>query len=439
MLKLFIILIIIIVFSVCISINPCSIALVYVLVSKSEAFGVGDLFEKTFGFTTYWFQVGILLGTIPIVFELYKKRNSGLINKRKFQITVLGIIFIFWMSLSVFFHTGDLVEALLIIVRSGALGLIYAIGYYNNNFARKCILIALLFHLFVAFFILIIPGTFFDSLKAINPDELNEIKMLVGEQHVQRLSGQFFNAIQLSFYAGSGVLIGIHILKISSKVSIQVVGLLLLLMGIAISISAIQRGIWLGLLLGSYFVAMPNTKKIKYSLLIYTLIIFIVFILSEKYWSGYDLVYRHFTDLSNDTGVKYRILAMQNVHKIFLQFPIFGAGNPKNIVDMIGAVPHQCFLFYGATYGIPAGICMLLLISICIMQYLHLGNNKSNGIEKGFDSLIRGLGCILITMSLTNNMSAGFFGYIILGCCCLPYIHGGELKVYVRKSRNVIS
>jgi len=126
----------------------------------------------------------------------------------------------------------------------------------------------------------------------------------------------------------------------------------------------------------------------------------------------------------------YRLSAARNSMSVLLEQPVFGVnGDVRKIVEAAGGAPHQSFYFIAVMYGVPAGICVLLMTWWIFAPKLP---GKITLRNKQFPSadrcLAHAIGWVVLFLALSNNMSAGMLGWMCLGYACLPWVYSVPIR-----------
>lgn len=425
--------VLILILSILAIVFPPAVACASVFLMGSDTYGTGqyNLVPGTFLTPIY------LAATIRALQHMWKQKDFGGSTTRLRQIAAITMGISLWVWLSSFMGGSSPVLSTYVAMQ-GATGIIFVLAYHREPWANGFFLGLVGLQLLIASILLVFPGSPM-SLLHTNAFSGTSLDLWTFESPSDKDSAQFANAVQLGFYGGVGTIVGIFLLTQIRRLYAKLLGLIFTGLGVLISVLTTERGIWMGATVGvmTLLLKMCRNAAQKAFLVIGLVIAAILVIQSDSPIVASRI--EHFRTLSEDT---YRLpVAIKSIDYV-LDHPAFGAhGDCRQIVDSVGGAPHQGFYFMATMYGIPAGIALLLLtwhaLVPCLRdRYTHCKNRR---IPAKTMCLARAISFTVVSMSLTNDMSAGMLGWLCLGYACLPWIYEPALSTTGSETRKGVA
>jgi hypothetical protein len=411
---------------------PAIIIAVYMMFAISEIPSMGS----AFGHYTRIPPFGLKFLCLAIAFREYYKiwlgRNSSPEGQRSFVISTLAVLIAAWIGFSVYTGGVGIVETLISVIDSGVLGVILAVAFHRDQKAMFFIVLTVLAQLLISYGVVNFNSGPLGSLSFAD-SILSADSLGVSYEKVTRTSAQFHNSIPLGFYGAISFLIGAYFFLYSGKILLKTLAFAFILLGAWSSFVTIQRAIWVGILIGMVFLLKPVSRKVLGKLLIVSYVAglgFLIYTLMSTENKALNVLSDFFLETRKE---EYRVMAAINSIDILFSKPMLGnQGDILEQVRLAGGAPHQFFYFLAVLYGIPAGLFAVILMFIVIKGNFVAGIIRGNsGLSAPETYLGVALGWAMLSMSLSNNMSAGMLGWLCLGYACLPWVYArsGELCV----------
>lgn len=383
----------------------------------------------TSGVAQFHLLPGVLLMMLYIVatgrtlYDLWRQRIT-LSARRRYTIAIMAALISAWVGISVLMG-GDGLYVATYLSLQGMLGVVFAVAYFGDKKARGLFIFTVAAQLLLAFILSTFPGSLMEIFRAQAPS-FGDVQDLWDLQSIaSKDSAQFVNVVQLGFYGAIGLILGVYFLVYSKKLLPRLLlGGGLTYLGGVISFFTIERGIWIGALFGLIALVAPLFKstagKVGFGVSVVLVLTGVLGLMLVS--SNPALISRreHFMSIRDDS---YRVPAAINSADFVLTHPIFGAnGDVRKVTDDAGGAPHQAFYFFATMYGIPSGLLLLILMCLAMFPYFRKNRRpEMSWLSPPEHALSRAMFFVVISMALTNNMSAGMLGWICLGYACLPW------------------
>lgn len=431
---------------------PPGIACIFLILSISQTFGVGAILPGALSFI-----IGLiaLIGGCVSFLKLWHCHKYNKVASRTFFIAVIAAISSLWPGLAIFANGGSIVEIIDVLTTNGIFGVIIVLAYWDNQWARKLVVATILVQLIISVGILqypnsplfILKASFYNSVYNVDYDNLGSVK----SEYV-RQSGQFLNTLQLSFYAASGLIIGLYLLFTSRFFYQRIVGIVLSLLALLCTYFSFSRGGGISLIVGAIVLIAWQPLKYRISIVMLLFCVVISVLVMEPDFSslsgGNDFlsyVVKSFSETTSGESDLYRFRALSESMSVLVDYPLFGTGNIEAYLREKSFMPHQAPLTSAVLYGWPEGICVAILFWVVIagcfsqMKQLFAFRCAENiAYRDHIDStelrLATILGLMVIIFGMTNGHSGKMIQYVSLGYACLPWIYNCKINDNVKMS-----
>lgn len=388
-----------------------------------ESPGVGAAVSGSFKVLVPLLYAGYFLAVFKMLYILWIRRNASLVSRRILTIALLAAGTIGWIAFSMFAGDASKTEAIRVSL-SAAPGVLFALVYYNNRSARILLVAAIAVHLLIGCGIIAFPHSPLALLRqsVSSADSLPDVWAM--ETTVYKDNAQFESAAFLAFYAAVGLIVGMSFLLYKRSIVLRIFGVSLALLGIAATFFTVERGVWIGILIGILVLITPLRQrpigKFVYTSIFLALAFGVIAICTSS--DNFILVAlrEHFLMAASDS---YRVPVALRAVDILIANPLYGvSGDVLKLIDTIGGAPHQSFYFYAVAYGIPAGLFTAIItwfsISTNLMKRRPL---RRSGLGDYDQLLARSLSWVVFATAMTNGMSGGMLIWTFLGFTCLPW------------------
>ncbi len=416
---------------------PPAMACAFMLCAFGETSGIGGNL-RTLPISSVFGPL-CFISTLVAFAKIWRERRDDVFSRRVSLLALIALFGSLWAALAAFSVGSNLRDIGTTLFGTGMFGMVIALAYRRVRYAQALFVVLLLLQLGLSVLIITLPGGVFGQMNAgLFVSALDSGGSAAGdmvgitEQGIARVSAQFANPVQLAFYGVVALIVGWYLLTARSWGTRAAAGVLLLLGGWA-TLHTIERGILIGLgtaLLPAYLRSpLPlRTRLVK----LFTLCAVIVcegvatmalFPNDIRLPEPLTLVVAFFGRLGDSSEYDYRITALLGSIELIFTHPLFGVGTFEQLMRAQGLLPHQAMVFWSVTYGLPAGICCTLLLWFGMAAtfasrrrlYAHLPYRQT--------ALCLLLGWVVCAMALTNNMSAGMFGWVCLAIAALAWVH----------------
>ena len=422
-------------------IQPIVPVMVYTLLGQIETPQMMDQIALNTAFNRPRLIYIVILAFGIIYSKLWKSYQRGELSKRHAFLVCCATALTGWMCLSYWMHDDSISRTILFIMSSGPLGIVFSVAFRRNPYARIALYLVVLIHIGLSILIYAVPGGRWTDLacKTINANGMEEVGGVASSNQdevgysykgIRRGSAQFENSIPLGFYGALAVLVGVYIGLNRKGLFWALLSVLSFVFGgLALYITS-PRAIICGAVIGGG-ILISGVKKTVFSRLVITgmILAFVcgIWWVFENSASNTAAVIRdHFATMMDDNG--YRAKAAIKSVDVLFDYPFFGVGDSAKMVDLVGGAPHQSFYFMSVIFGLPAGICTLILTYIvAIALFIFPSGRMTEGLGNE-RQMAKAVGVIVLAMALTNNMSAGFIGWVCLGYACLPWAENGKFQ-----------
>ena len=404
---------------------PPAVAAICMLVAPAETPSVGVVFTSFARVPTMAVWALCLLAACRAGYKLWVQR-AGSTQRRKAYLSGMALFCTLWVGFAVYWSESSMGRAIVQMVSCGVYGVVFALAYHRNRTAMAVMTAPVAIHLALGIAILKFPGSALGLLRPISTlaSVESEIAGITGEG-IMKASAQFNNPVPLAFYAAVAVMIGLYlIIERSSRWSV-LGGVVLLALGAYSSYVTVQRAIWLGAAFGGLVLLAPVFRRsgarsaLAVGMTLCAIGLACTLLPTENTPLGSLLDYFRRTSDGN-----YRVMAAINSVDILFSKPFFGVGGDvTGVLDAAGGIPHQSFYFLAVMYGLPVGLCVLLMTWRVFRSVLPGGGGGPTPQERYLSVAI---GWVVLSMALSNNMSAGLAGWICLGFACLPWVYRRE-------------
>ena len=409
-------------------IYPPAIASLNLLVASPDTPAIGVSFTHFVRIPVAMIHALTVLAVCSALWKLRCAARTAPGAARKLTVAKISIGVCIWIGLSVFAVTGSMSRAVLEMLSCGVYGVVLALAYHRSRSAMILLLTPVVLHLLLSLGITYLPGSPLAILRPMSTSGLDESLFGVSSDGITRVSAQFNNAVPLSFHAAAAMTAGIYMVLSARGLVVRLLGSVVLGLGVWVSYMTVERAIWVGIIVGAFVLLLPiarrsGTKKIV-SVTYFASVLLVVHLLVNNVGSKtIDNLGSFFLSAGQ---ASYRLNAAVNSVDILLSRPGFGTGGDvTQVLQAAGGLPHQSFYSTAVLYGIPAGLGVLLLglLGLPFGARTTAGESETHGLTQTERTLALAVGCIVVAMALSNNMSAGMLGWICLGFACLPRIY----------------
>ena len=405
---------------------PPAVACAYMLFGMQDTTGIGTVFTEATHVPLIALSALCFIATFKVFRTLWRNRNNSPTDYRVFVVSLLSVGITAWIGLSVYSDTGSVSAGLIAAASSGVYGVVFGVAYYRKRLAMIIMLLPVVLHLILTFGIVSVPEGPWALLAAPASQLMDSASTGLSDDGIVRPSGQFDNSVPLAFFGAIVAIVGLYCLVYSRRKYARLLGLALLVLGGWVSVVTIQRAVCVGLVIASFVLLRPLAKKASGKYIYHAYFLLVLVVLCSILTSTDNPTLSRLRDFFWEArSSNYRVMAAVNSLDVLFSKPLFGvSGEVRSLLDLAGGAPHQCFYFFAVMYGIPAGLGLLALTCLVMISNLRGGNAPG---EHDFPTHQRyfalAVGWVLLSMSLTNNMSGGLFGWICLGFACLPWAY----------------
>ncbi|MCX5700309.1 MAG: O-antigen ligase family protein [Candidatus Omnitrophica bacterium] len=409
-------------------IYPPLFLFLYLLVDPVESTGIAGAlnFSLTYRIAASFFIVSALTSFS----RLWKERNLSKMNHRLFIAGLIAVFYMMWIYISsIYFNFSSYLILLNTIQFFGPYAMIIALAYYRENFARRLFVFYLFLQITLGALIIIIPDSFLSVLQGVNYTASFKSDYFFGQDsymlYGSRVSAQFYNTIILSFYSAIGLALCIYIIKVGKQIAWRIAGAIFLVICIWLQLISATRGVLMGIIFGYFAIFFRLKAWIKIGISLITLVVIYLIItssiLSKISYEPLGPIIDRFSEIATgDKSIESRVVAIEKFNQDIFVRPILGYGDYELTVQAYpGSLPHQLMLYIAAIYGIPAGICVTLLLILGIIPVF-----KSKKIRQGEtkklevpDTLLefhrRNLGLFFGVITIFLNMTNGTGGFVL--------------------------
>ena len=413
---------------------PPLMACVFILCSASDTAGVGG----ALGISPMTYALGPLcfLSALVAYGKILRERKTDLASRRIAGIAGLALFGCFWITLAAYAATGSVRTVFFSLFNSGMYGMIIALAYRRSRPAQLLFVGLLIVQMLLCMLVTIFNGTWlkiFDAARYISALEGVDYTAGFGisGENIYRISGQFANPVQLAFYGTIGAIVGGWLLA-ERRLFAQIVGGITLALAGWVLFYTIERAILLGLVVAVLILLArtPITPRMK---LIWAgrcaaaaIVVFgVLYLLPPQVLhlpTTAQTIISFFAQLGTSSEYAYRVDAFSGSVDLVASHPLFGMGTFDNLFTELGAMPHQAMLAWSAISGLPAGLCCTLLLwyglAATFSPRLRLRQNRGNH----FTGLSLMFGWVIFAMAISNDMSAGMFGWVCLGIAAQAWV-----------------
>jgi hypothetical protein len=426
---------------------PPLVAVMFLFLCVSEAYGPGNLILQFAPHAPRILSGAFTLGGVVAFLRLRKECKKYRGQSRLLLIGWVIILAMTWGIISTIWVGTGILGVLREFPNSTMLGVIYAIAYRNDLFARKLFVFTIALQLIIGTATTLWPEGVFGVLTGKAHLAVEDYNMLIFASEGSRLSGQFLNSIQLGYYGAIGFIIGSYMF-FSSRVTFQRnIGIMLVLMSLWVGYITSVRSILVGLFWGIYILVIRLKVRPRFvviSVLIPLMLLCGLAVLSYVYTHETmslipDIFSRTIRDeFSIDS---YRYQAILNTIPIINTKPIFGLGTFDEVLDKASSyMAHQAPLYIAALYGIPSGLCVLLLMWWGLAANFRVHDLQENpwyfkwkipSMKNVINYNIAIMfGWVTFFLMMTNGMAGKTIAWIALGIACLQWAHPSSQYLY---------
>jgi|GEM_PF-6055211 len=417
---------------------PPVVLCIYLLFSSAESFGISCAITPGY-FDVMLAPLFLVAGAVSF-YKVWRKSNLNRPCKRMFSTAMLMALATMWLGLSVYANGGSMRQMLVYMATRGPHPVIIALAYWNDQRARKLIFVAVALQLFLALGSLLDPDGPLYLIQAFqyNPYAIDSSML---ELRFERISSQFLSSLQLSFYAGVGVIAAVYSWLPPTSFRRKVMGIIIGISALSINYQTMSRGVWLALLIG---ILLLVTRESKYRGVSLTFVICMSILFSMaptfipflKISEHIDYFVLRFSELESNP---YRTIAFRKFPYLLLINPLFGIGD-KDIETLF--LPHMLPLDHAILYGWFSGLCMAILMYRAMAKIFHKitltdqshsrYTPQSETISDKDKQLALMLGLLAFFIGMTNSTAGKTLQFICFGFACVPWVMGGR-KIALRQ------
>lgn len=406
----------------------------YLLFSLGETLGVAKF--SYIAILTPPLYSALIMASVISFNKLKQRRYSSAVDKRLFFLGALAVFCALWIYMSGIVNGRGTSLAFSWYI-AGPCSMIITLAYYRDKRFKPLLFTYIFIQVSLAFMLTLSPDGPLRALNAFNyTGEPLELMDIGGRAYGIRLSGQFTNTVQMSYYGAIALAIGVYIAILYRSFLMRIAGIALALAGFTIQFISLTRGVIMGLALGFLLSLTQGRKKARNIFLLFALsILTLSFLSSIPFLKPPEFVLPlldRFDYVSSDIGeTSYRMIAREIAFNNILNHPLFGYGSNEVTVNKFGYVAHEEPLTLALIYGIPVGACFLLIIILCVMADLKRGQRgflkwKSQpGADCAWFSPGDGIYTVFlwttIFLVMTNAIGGKSLTWVILAIVSIPW------------------
>lgn len=360
-----------------------------------------------------------------VLYELWRRRRCSAASGRIFKIALLATAVSWWTALSILVGGRLGISDVVYAGFEAIPGAVFAVAYHRNRVARALFIAILAAQLVIGYGIVTFPGSAMTLLRpAVGAGPETPHAWDVSPTHKD--NAQFAHSGQFAFYGAVGLVVGVYFLVYSRGAGRKIFGAGLIYLGVVSSLVTVCRALWLGIPVALVVLLIPIARttisRAAYGLAAAYVGLWLYVALAGSTSPTVSAIREYFMSVRED---QYRIPAAIGSVDVLLTKPIFGAnGDIEELVNWVGGVPHQSFYYYATMYGLPAGICLLVITWWTLSpNFIRRRIAEVPGFGRPEQHLARAIGWLVLAMAMTNGMSAGMFAWICLGFACMPWAY----------------
>ena len=383
-----------------------------------------------------------------------RKRNNE--RARILVLTLLGVSA--WIAIAILAKGGAVSFAIGSVVSNGILVAPIVMAYWKDYLARAIFVALLLAQLSLASAVVLMPGSPIGVISGTHYTsglgDLSHVSQSFNGQVSRttdqpRMFAQFIDPDTYGLYATIGLIIGGYMCLNGRRWSHRVIGGTLIAFAAFGSITTVSRGATTGLLAGLLIIIASETLNHRFPPKLFVGLILALLAGGALVVYKLDTVASMIESLSrispNDTDLSARTDALRLGFQGIADFPVFGV--PLDFVWPRNIAPHELMFYFGAVYGVPAGILVTFLLWTVVAidgRYSGAGLPASERWERYLSVAI---GWTIMGTSITNNLSAPILFWVGWGIASIPwflpstqmvarYSHYRQFGMSVRMSRG---